>query len=61
MINRREWMEHIFGHVTEAAALIVGLLDDWESMSNEDKEETMHEIKRKVDTVLTMLKGRHLF
>lgn len=61
MINRREWMDHIFGHVKEAAALIVGLLDDWESMTNEDKEETMHEIKRKVDTVLTMLKGRHLF
>lgn len=60
-ITRRQWMEHIRRHVTDTAAMIVALLDDWPEMSNEDRETAMHEIKGKVDTVLTMLKGRHVF
>ena len=60
-ITRREWMEHIRGVVANTAALILVLMDGWLEMTNEDREEAMHEIKGKVDTILTMIKARHVF
>lgn len=60
-ITRREWMKHIFGTVADTAALIIALLDDWDEMPDADKQEAVEAIKGKIDTILTMIKGRHIF